>query len=82
MTRRKVVPITGQNIMIVIDLILKRRKRTQNMPFLFPPPHTEPKGPTRWSAVNPPDWLLHLYLADLLVLLLLLEVVVKVEIVE
>ena len=44
--------------------------------------HTEPKGPTRWSAVNPPDWLLHLYLADLLVLLLLLEVVVEVEVVE
>ena len=46
-------------------------------------PHTEPKGPTRWSAVNPPDWLLHFYLADLLVLLLLLEVVeVEVEVVE
>ena len=40
--------------------------------------HTEPKGPTRWSAVNPPDWLLHLYLADFLVFLLLLEVVVEV----
>ena len=45
------------------------------------PPHTEPKGPTRWLAVNLPDWLLHLYLADLLVLLLL-EVVVEVEVVE
>ena len=45
------------------------------------PPHTEPKWPTRWSAVNPPNWLLHLYLADLLVLLLL-EVVVEVEVVE
>ena len=44
-------------------------------------PHTEPKWPTRWSAVNLPNWLLHLYLADLLVLLLL-EVVVEVEVVE
>merc|ERR1712083_1064637 len=43
--------------------------------------HTEPKWPTRWSAVNLPNWLLHLYLADLLVLLLL-EVVVEVEVVE
>ena len=34
-----------------------------------------------WSAVNLPNWLLHLYLADLLVLLLL-EVVVEVEVVE
>ena len=42
--------------------------------------HTEPKWPTRWSAVNLPNWLLHLYLADLLVLLLL-EVVVEVEVV-
>ena len=32
------------------------------------PPHTEPKLPTRWSAVNLPNWLLYLYLADLLVL--------------
>ena len=49
--------------------------------LLSPPPHTEPKWPTRWSAVNLPNWLLHLYLADLLVLLLL-EVVVEVEVVE
>ena len=45
------------------------------------PPHTEPKWPTRWSAVNLPNWLLHWYLEDLLVLLLL-EVVVEVEVVE
>ena len=49
--------------------------------FADPPTHTEPKWPTRWSAVNLPNWLLHLYLADLLVLLLL-EVVVEVKVVE
>ena len=56
-----------------------RRKSGRRPGETAPPPHTEPKGPTRWSAVNLPNWLLHLYLADLLVLLLL-EVVVEVEV--
>ena len=57
------------------------RNFRRGLDFAFPPPHTEPKWPTRWSAVNLPNWLLHLYLADLLVLLLL-EVVVEVEVVQ
>ena len=73
----RAVWIERENILTLLPEGNDSETPSRAFQFQFPPPHTEPKWPTRWSAVNLPNWLLHLYLADLLV-----EVVVEVEVVE